>query len=111
MTVLDPSAGYYILINTFTVEPGKAEALLAHLSKATEAVFLDAPGFVSANLHIGRDRRHVTNYAQWRSKEDYDAVVKNPQTQAHMREAAALASNFDPIFYDLVETHLAKPAA
>ncbi len=23
LTVLDPSAGYFILINTFTVEPGK----------------------------------------------------------------------------------------
>jgi quinol monooxygenase YgiN len=111
MTVLDPSAGYFTLINTFTVEPKRAQALLAHLSKATEELFLRAPGFVSANLHMSRDRRHVTNYAQWRSQEDYDAAVQNPESQAHMRDAAALASTFNPIFYDLIETHLAEPAA
>jgi hypothetical protein len=57
------------------------------------------------------DRSHVANYAQWRSHEDCDAAVKNPETLAHMRDAAALASGFDPIFYNLVETHVAQPTA
>jgi len=105
MTILDPSDGYFILINTFTVEPGKAEALLAYLSKATEEVFLHADGFVSANLHISDDHRHVANYAQWRSRKDYEEVAKNPAIQSHMREAAKLVSSFEPVFYDLVKVH------
>jgi quinol monooxygenase YgiN len=99
------------LINTFTVEPERAQSLLAHLSKATEDIFLHLPGFVSANFHVSRDRRHVANYAQWCSQENYDAMVKNPRAQVHMRDAAAIASAFNPILYDLVETHVAEPAA
>jgi quinol monooxygenase YgiN len=108
MTILDPSAGYFILINTFTVEPEKAEALLAYLSKATEDVFLHATGFVSANLHISDDHRHVANYAQWRSKKDYEEAGKNPAVQSHMREAATLVSSFESVFYDLIQVHGAK---
>lgn len=108
MTILDPSAGYFILINTFTVEPEKAEALLANLSKATEDVFLHAPGFVSANLHISDDHRHVANYGQWRSKKDCEEAGKNPAVQRHMREAAKFVTTFEPVFYDLAKVHVAE---
>ncbi len=37
------------------------------------------PGFISANLHVSADRRHIANYAQWRSRADYDAMLKNPE--------------------------------
>ena len=58
MTILDPSAGYFALINTFAVEPSKTQAVLAHLSKATEDVFLriPGPGFISANLPLCPER-------------------------------------------------------
>ena len=104
MTTLEASAGYLTLINTFTVEPERAEALLAVLSKATDSIRL-MPGFVSANLHVSRDRRHVANYAQWRSHEDIEAMLNSAEAQPHLREAAAIASRFDPILYDLRETH------
>jgi quinol monooxygenase YgiN len=55
MTVLDASAGYLTLINTFVVEPKRAEELLALLSKATHAI-RRMPGFVSANLHVSSDQ-------------------------------------------------------
>lgn len=66
------------------------------------------PGFVSANLHVSRDRRNVANYAQWRSQEDLDAMMADPVAQVHMREAAAIAEGFDPIYYELRESH--RPA-
>ena len=105
MTTLDPSAGYLVLINTFAVEPSRAEELIAVLSHATEAGMRQRPGFVSANLHISHDKRHVANYAQWRSKDDLDAMMKDPTAQAHMREAANIATSFSPIYYDLCEVH------
>lgn len=108
MTILDPSADNFILINTFTVEPEMAQILLTSLSKATEDVFRHMPGFVSANLHMSGDRRHVANYAQWRSKKDYEEACKNSSVQSHMREAAKLASSFEPLFYDLVKVHVAE---
>jgi quinol monooxygenase YgiN len=105
MTILDPSAGYVVLINTFTVDPDKADKLLAVLSHATEARMRFVPGFVSANLHVSQDRRHIANYAQWRSQADLDAMMADPAAREHMQEAAAIATSFTPIYYTLCEVH------
>lgn len=107
MTTLDPEAGYVVLINTFTVDPDRADELLTVLSRATEEGMRHIPGFVSANLHVSRDKRHVANYAQWRSQSDIDAMMADPDAGVHMREAAAIASAFEPIYYDLRKTHAA----
>ena len=110
MTNLNSADGYIVLINTFTVEPSRAEELLEVLSRATEAGMRQMPGFVSANLHVSHDKRHVANYAQWRSQEDLDAMMKNPKARVHMQEAASIATSFDPIYYELRETHSAGKA-
>jgi quinol monooxygenase YgiN len=109
MTTLNPAAGYVVLINTFTVDPARAEELLTALSKATEQGMSQRPGFISANLHISKDKKHVANYAQWRSQADIDAMMQDPKAQVHMREAGAIATGFDPIYYELRECHGAKP--
>lgn len=108
MTILDPTAGHLVIINTFNVEPARAEELLAVLSRATENAMRKRPGFVSANLHVSGDKRHVANYAQWRSQEDLDAMMKDPAAQIHMREAAGIATSFEPISYALRESHSAE---
>ncbi|WP_374945859.1 antibiotic biosynthesis monooxygenase family protein [Agreia sp.] len=104
MITLDPTAGYLTLINTFTVEPDDAERLLDELTRATRDQFQNQPGFISANLHLDVDRTHVTNYAQWRSRADYDAATQNDDVKQHMARAARLATSFDPIFYELRES-------
>ena len=110
MTNLDPDDGYVILINTFTVEPDRAEELIAALSHATEHGMRQRPGFVSANLHMSGNRRHVANYAQWRTQADIDTMMADPTARVHMRAAAAIAISFDPIYYSLRESHTAaKP--
>ena len=98
---LDASGGYLTFVNTFSVEPENADRLVENLQKATEEIFRDQSGFISANLHVSHDRRKVVNYAQWRSKKDYAAMSKLPGIQAHMKAAAALATGFDPVDYDL----------
>jgi quinol monooxygenase YgiN len=105
MTTLDPQAGHLTLINTFEVAPERADDLLASLSRATDAYIRGVPGFVSANLHLSSDRRHVANYAQWRSQADLDAFMADPKAREHMVEAAAIATSFQPIYYALRETH------
>lgn len=105
MVTLDPRSNHVVLINTFTVDPGKAEALLQVLSHATEHGMRHRPGFVSANLHVSRDRRHVANYAQWRSQADLDAMMNDPAARVHMGAAAGIAESFDPIYYELRESH------
>lgn len=107
MVTLDPMSGHLVLINTFTVDPDKADALLSELSSATENGMRQRPGFVSANLHVSRDRKHVANYAQWRSQADLNAMLNDADAQVHMKQAASIAQAFEPIFYDLRETHTA----
>jgi quinol monooxygenase YgiN len=110
MTTLDATDVYLVMINTFSVDPARADELIAALSHATEFGMRQRPGFVSANLHISHDKRHVANYAQWRSKDDLDAMMKDPSAQVHMRQAAGIANSFTPIYYELRETHGAKRA-
>ena len=101
---LDDCYGYLTFINTFSVEPGKRGPLGGEPAEGYGRDFLfgDQPGFTSkGNLHVSRDRRKVVNYAQWRSKEDYAAMSKLPGILAHMNAAAALATGFDPVDYDL----------
>lgn len=104
MTSLDPAAGHLILINTFTVAAERADDLVELLSRATEETMQHLPGFVSANLHVALDRTRVTNYAQWRSLADFEAMRANPAAQVHMREAAGIALSFDPALYELRHT-------
>lgn len=87
------------LVNVFTVEPEDQQELIDVLAEAT-AVMLEQPGFISANLHRSTDRRRVVNYAQWRSTQDYEAMLANPQAVPHMRRAAQLAA-YDPIVCDV----------
>jgi quinol monooxygenase YgiN len=102
---LDTKGNCLVLINTFEVAPERAEELLANLSSATRETIQHLPGFLSANLHISEDRTRVVNYAQWESREHYDAMAANPKVKEHFKQAGAIATSFDPTFCELREAH------
>ena len=87
------------LINTFFLKPEKEEELVEVLTKATDEVMRHQPGFISANLHVSLDKTRVVNYAQWRSKEDFERMQANSEVKAHMNRSAELAERFDPVVY------------
>ena len=41
-------------------------------------------GFISANFHKSLDGTKVVNYAQWKSKEAFEKMLKNPTAITHM---------------------------
>jgi heme-degrading monooxygenase HmoA len=90
MTLISPAVPGIVLINVFTVQPGGQPPLIAHLSEATETVMRRQPGFISANLHRSLDGARVANYAQWRSRADFDAMLQDRQAKDHMAEARRL---------------------
>lgn len=100
MTTLTPDDKHLTLINTFEVSPENADRLVDVLHHASGPIS-SMPGFISANLHVSADRTRVVNYAQWRSREDFDAFLRNPDAQPHMQQAADLAQSYDPVFYEL----------
>ena len=99
-------AGVLTLINVFTVAPARQQELLDVLVEATESVMRHQPGFVSASLHRSHDGTRVVNYAQWRSREDFEAMRRDPQARPHMVHAASLAT-FDPILCEVAFVHRA----
>lgn len=107
MTRISEDRELITLVNVFTVAPEDQQRLVEILVEATEAVMSRQPGYISANIHRSLDGTRVTNYAQWRSREDFEAIFANPEAQAHMREAGRLAT-FEPQLYEVVYTHTAE---
>src|SRR5215204_4506164 len=89
------------LINVFTVAPEDQQRLVDVLVDATQKVMRKQPGFVSANIHRSLDGRRVTNYAQWRSREAFEAMLQNQVATEHMGKAARIAEKFEPHLYEV----------
>ena len=101
MTEISQRGDVVTLINVFTVAPEDQQRLLDLLAEATESVMSKLPGFVSANLHRSLDGRRVVNYAQWRSREAFEAMLDDPEAGAHMEEAGKIAQKFEPHLYEV----------
>jgi quinol monooxygenase YgiN len=43
----------------------------------------------------------VANYAQWRSRADFEAMLQNAEARVYMEKVAKLAS-FEPYLYEVV---------
>ena len=101
MTRISQRGDVVTLINVFTVAPEDQQRLLVVLAEATESLMRGLPGFVSANLHRSLDGTKVANYAQWRSREDFEAMLENREAAVHMKEAAEIAEKFEPHLYEV----------
>jgi quinol monooxygenase YgiN len=93
-------AEIFTLINVFSVAPDRQQELARLLIEATEHTIRHLPGFISANIHTSFDGRRVVNYAQWRSREAFEAMLRNPDARPHLTRAAEIAS-FDPILCEV----------
>jgi hypothetical protein len=89
----------------FTVDPSKQDALVELLTRATDDTIQHLPGFISANFHKSIDGTRVANDAQWRSREDLEAMLRHPAAQPHLHDATALATRVDPHVYGEVVVH------
>ncbi len=85
----------FTIINTFraTSREGQDD-IIRRLHEATVEVMSSQPGFISANLHRilqsdGPDY-YVTNYAQWASREAFEAMFAKPEARQHMLEIEEL---------------------
>jgi quinol monooxygenase YgiN len=89
------------LTNVFTFAPEDQQRLVDVLVDATQAVMRKQQGFISANFHRSLDGTRVTNYAQWQSREAFEAMLGDREASGHMREAARIAERFEPHLYEV----------
>ncbi len=103
---ITPEREICTMINTLTVKPEKQQEVLDYLRYMTEDVVIQSPGFISANFHISKDGTKVINYAQWRSLEDLQAMLKN--NPEHVTHIQGLVEQID-IRTDLTVAYCALP--
>jgi heme-degrading monooxygenase HmoA len=99
-TTISKENNLVTLINVFTVDPQDQQVLIDILVEATEKVMKNIPGFISANIHKSLDGTKVVNYAQWESKEAFEAMLLNKEAKPHMARAASIAK-FEPHLYQV----------
>lgn len=92
------------LINVFKVDHARQQTLVDLLVDATDQTMRHQQGFVSANIHRGLDGTHVANYAQWRSRADFERMLEDPEAQQHMRRAYEM-STVEPVLYEVSSVH------
>jgi quinol monooxygenase YgiN len=103
-TTISTGSPLVTLINVFTVSPDDQQQLVDLLVEATDKVIRHRPGFISANIHASLDGTRVTNYAQWRSREDFAAMLDDPEAIPHLRGASAIATA-EPHLYQVASVH------
>lgn len=94
------------LVNLYEVAPERQEELVKLLGEVTEAAIRHQPGFVSVSVHASLEGTRVVNYAQWATKEDFDRMLKLPETQVQFRRLAGVARSVAPTLYRVAAIHV-----
>lgn len=85
------ASGLTTLINVFSVQPDKRDALVRMLQEGTNGWICKIPGFVSSSLHVSRDGSRVVIYGQWRGAESIAAMRAHPQMPTYFERIKAVA--------------------
>ncbi len=101
ITTISTTNQVVTVINVFTVNPQNQQRLVNLLIHMAERIMKKQPGYVSTNIHKSLDGMRVVNYAQWRSREDFDAIFRIPEVIEHMAEIMAFAKS-DYHLYDVI---------
>lgn len=99
---ISKNAALITIINKFSVEPNNQNMLLKYLDDL-RMVVEKLTGFISANVHKSIDGTRIVSYAQWKSKENYQAVYTNLEAKQHLDEIKKI-SKFNWNFYEVVYT-------
>ena len=102
---IDAAEPRLTLINVYEVEAEKQADLARLLSEITDGSIRQAPGFVSVSVHSSLDGSKVINYAQWASKDHFDAFMQQPETREQLKRFAAVAKSVSPALYRVDAVH------
>ena len=95
------SASPFVLINLFVVEPSNQDRVVDLLTTVTDQFVRHSPGFLRSRLHRALDGTKVTMYAEWESREAYEAMRGDTRPAAYLEEAMSIAE-FQPGMYEVV---------
>jgi len=70
--------GLFHFINVFSLVPGKRDDLIDFFEHTIRIVRMQ-PGYVSTNLLVSLDDRHAANIGQFKTRQDFQAMVRRPR--------------------------------
>jgi quinol monooxygenase YgiN len=89
----------FTLITVHECTPDNQPQLVALLIEAANDIYRHLPGFVSASVHRSLDGLRVTNYAQWRTQAEFEAVRSHPEVAPFIERVRSLISRADAHLY------------
>ncbi len=95
-------ANLVTVINKFSVAPENNKRLVQLLDDL-RVVVEKQPGFISANVHRSFEGTRIVSYAQWNTKEAYQAVYTNSDAKLILDEIKKI-SKFSWNLYEVVYT-------
>lgn len=101
MLTISNDANIQTVITTFEVTPATCQDLLEELSAACQEVISRQPGYIASALHINDARTRIANYSQWKSREDFHAMLRVEEMQVRNRRIHELCKNFAPVLYEV----------
>ena len=88
----------------FRVKPENQQRLI-ELERENVGIALKHPDLISANFHRSLDGKRTVNYGQWRSLENFEALLKEPKYESVREYWKGLAENE----FHLYEVVFTKP--
>jgi quinol monooxygenase YgiN len=83
MATISVNSNIMTAIDIYSVEPEEQQSLVKKIADFIKRTVKQQSGFISANVHISLDGLRVVNYAQWQSKEDYEAYLSKIKVKFH----------------------------
>ena len=80
------------VVNVFSVQPQNQQKFIEIQKAFAGEIAQKQAGFISANLHKSFDKTRVANYAQWRRKEDVEAMLKVPDAKDYFDQMSEVSS-------------------
>jgi len=105
MPIISDAKDMQTVLTTFDVTPATCDDLLDELRDAYAKVISRQPGFVSAALHVNDARTRIANYSQWRTREDFQAMLRTEEMRERNRRINTLCRSFEPVMVEVVETY------
>ena len=104
MPKITDGADIQTVITTFEMTPGTCQDLLDALRDAYGAFISKQPGFIAAGLHVNDAQTRIANYSQWRSREDFMAMLRSEEMRNRNRKINELCRSFEPVMYEVSAT-------
>ncbi|MFG3253161.1 antibiotic biosynthesis monooxygenase family protein [Streptomyces sp. NPDC048172] len=92
-------------ISVFPTKPRDQRKVLDLIVKAHEEMIRHRPGYVSGSVHRSVDGYQVVDYTQWRTREDFEAMVRDPAVAPHFAPIGELTQG-KQLAFDVIYSHV-----